>query len=76
MLDLQFICENRALVEANCRNRGVDVDLDSLITLRDRRSELIQREDSLRHEQKESSAQIPKTKDADEKQLVRPAGGL
>lgn len=67
MLDLQFICDNRDLVEANCRNRGVSVDLDSLIHLRDRRSELIQREDALRHEQKESSALIPKTKDADEK---------
>ncbi len=27
MLDLQFICENRDAVEANCRNRGVDADL-------------------------------------------------
>ncbi|HEX6984692.1 MAG TPA: serine--tRNA ligase, partial [Planctomycetaceae bacterium] len=60
-------CENRDLVEANCRNRGVAVDLDGLIRLRDRRSELIQREDALRHEQKETSAGIPKTKDAAEK---------
>lgn len=67
MLDLQFLCDNRDLVEANCRNRGVSVDLDGLLRLRDRRSELIQREDSLRHEQKETSAGIPKTKDADEK---------
>lgn len=70
MLDLQFICENRELVEANCRNRGVSVDLGALVRLRDRRSELIQKEDSLRHEQKESSAFIPKTKDAAEKQRL------
>lgn len=70
MLDLQFICENRDVVEANCRNRGISADLDALVRLRDRRSELIQREDSLRREQKESSALIPKTKDAAEKQRL------
>jgi seryl-tRNA synthetase len=70
MLDLQFICDNRALVEENCRNRGVSVDLASIIDMRDRRSQLIQREDGLRHEQKESSSLIPKTKDAAEKQRL------
>lgn len=67
MLDLQFICDNRDLVETNCRNRGVTVDLDALLRLRERRNVLIQQQDSLRHEQKETSAGIPKTKDADEK---------
>lgn len=70
MLDLQFICDHRDLVETNCRNRGVSVDFDAFVTLRDRRSVLIQREDGLRHEQKEASAGIPKTKDAEEKQRL------
>lgn len=70
MLDLQFICENRDLVEANCRNRGVAVDLASIVRLRDKRSDLIQLEDGLRHEQKETSGLIPKTKDAAEKQRL------
>ena len=67
MLDLQFLCENRDAVEANGQARGVSVDLGRLLELRDRRSGLIQTEDALRHEQKESGALIPKTKDAAEK---------
>jgi seryl-tRNA synthetase len=70
MLDLQFLCDNRDLVAANCRDRGVAADLDPLVALRDRRSALIQKEDGLRHEQKESSALIPKTKDAAERQRL------
>lgn len=70
MLDLQFICDNRDLVEKNCRDRGVSADIASLVKLRDRRSELIRHEDRLRHEQKESSSLIPKTKDAAEKQRL------
>ncbi len=70
MLDLQFICDNRDLVEQNCRARGVSADIASLVELRDRRSELIRHEDGLRHEQKESSSLIPKTKDAAEKQRL------
>ena len=70
MLDLNFVCENREAVEANCRNRGVTVDLTQLLTLRDQRSKLIVEGDNLRRDQKEISAQIPKTKDADEKQKL------
>jgi seryl-tRNA synthetase len=59
MLDLQFICDHRDLVEENCRNRGIDVDLSRLIELRDRRRELIAAGDRLRHRQKEVAGQIP-----------------
>ena len=68
MLDLQFICENADAVAENCRNRGVDVDLEKLLTLREQRSRLIKEGDDLRHDQRETSAKIPQTKDADEKQ--------
>jgi seryl-tRNA synthetase len=70
MLDLQFICDNRDLIEKNCRARGVSADIAALVQLRDRRNELIRHEDGLRHEQKESSSLIPKTKDAAEKQRL------
>jgi seryl-tRNA synthetase len=69
MLDLQFICDNRDAVAENCRNRGVEIDLDTLVRLRDERSRLISEGDALRHEQKESSAKIPKAA-ADEKQQL------
>lgn len=68
MLDLQFIVENQEAVAENCRNRGVEVDLAKIVEFRDLRSRLIQEGDQLRHEQKEVSGQIPKTKDAAQKQ--------
>lgn len=60
MLDLQFLCDNRELVEQNGRNRGVKLDLSKLIDLAGQRKQLILKGDQLRRDQKEVSAQIPK----------------
>ena len=68
MLDLHFICENRDLVAENCRNRGVDCDIDVVIALRGQRGELQTKVDSLRSEQNQTSKLIPKAKDNDERQ--------
>ncbi len=70
MLDLQFVCENRAAVEENCRNRGVPIDLAQLVSLADRRRQLIASGDQLRHEQKDLSGQIPKAPAADKPGLI------
>jgi seryl-tRNA synthetase len=70
MLDLQFICENQALVEENCRNRAVPVDLGKLVELARERSQLIVEGDKHRHEQKEIAAQIPKISDKDQRQAL------
>jgi seryl-tRNA synthetase len=70
MLDLQFICDNKDAVAANCENRGVAANLDRLVELREARNQLIVEGDNLRHQQKEVSAEIPKTKDAGQKQIL------
>ncbi len=70
MLDLQFIYDNRELVEQNCRNRGFEPDLDSIINLRDQRSALIQQGDELRRQQKETSAKIPKASNEERPALI------
>ncbi|HTI51207.1 MAG TPA: serine--tRNA ligase, partial [Planctomycetaceae bacterium] len=70
MLDLQFLCDHIDQVAENCRNRGVSVDLDALLNLKNRRGELILEVDQLRREQNEVSAQIPKEKDAAQKQAL------
>ncbi len=70
MLDLQFICENHALVAENCRNRGVAIDIESLLEGRKRRSDVIAHVESIRREQNELSSQIPKEKDAAVKQQL------
>ncbi len=66
MLDLQYICDHIEEVKANCRNRGVQVDVSPILSLRDQRRELITRGDALRKEQKETSGKIPKAS-ADQK---------
>jgi seryl-tRNA synthetase len=70
MLDLQYICDHVDEVAANCRNRGVTVDLTAFLKLRNQRSEFISQIDALRREQNELSAQIPKEKDAQHKQVL------
>src|ERR687889_208681 len=42
MLDLRYVRENPQAVAENCRNRGVEADVDLVVGLADRRSELIQ----------------------------------
>jgi seryl-tRNA synthetase len=76
MLDLQFICENQALVEENCRNRNVPVDLARLVELARQRSQLIVEGDKHRHEQKEIAAQIPKIADKEQRQALVERGKL
>lgn len=70
MLDLQYICDHLDQVAENCRNRGVNVDLATFLTLRNKRGEMIAQVDELRREQNELSAQIPKEKDAAKKQSL------
>ena len=70
MLDLQFLCDNLDAVAANCRNRGVKVDLSQVISLRDRRNQIIGEADRTRHEQKELSSRIPKADAASKPALV------
>ena len=33
MLDLQYICDNLDDIAENCRNRGVEVNLDTILSL-------------------------------------------
>ena len=70
MLDLHFISENKDLVAENCRNRGVEVDLDAVLELRKKRGELQQKGDSLRSEQKNSQSQIKSAPDQEARQKL------
>lgn len=76
MLDLQFVCDNIDLVRTNCQHRHVQADLHHIVSLRDRRSMLIAQTDQTRHEQKETSALIPKAAPADKQTLVEKGRAL
>jgi seryl-tRNA synthetase len=70
MLDLQDICDNIEVVAENCRNRGLDLEVHSILDLRKRRGSLIADGDKLRHEQKQSSSQIPKAPPEEKQALI------
>ena len=70
MLDLQFICDHRDEVEQNCKTRGVAVDVDAVIRLRDERNKLIVNGDELRRQQKETSGKIPRASSEERPQLI------
>jgi seryl-tRNA synthetase len=70
MLDLQFISDNLDQVRTNCANRGVKVDLDRLVALKEQRGRLIAQADQTRHQQKETSAKIPKADAATKPGLI------
>lgn len=73
MLDLQFICDNADDVKKNCEARGVTVDVDAVIRLREERNKLVGEGDELRRQQKETSSKIPKAS-AEERPALIEAG--
>ena len=76
MLDLNLIAGNADAVRANNRRRGVAVDLDRLLALHGRRSELIPHVESLRGEQKAAGAKIPKASKEEKPALIARTGEL
>src|SRR3984957_7174645 len=70
MLDAQFIRDNLDAVKTNCRNRGVQVDVDRVLTLDEDRRRLLQNMQVLQQRQNEIAKLIPKEKDKDKKQAL------
>jgi seryl-tRNA synthetase len=65
MLDLRYIRENADAVAQNSRNRGVVADVDLVVGLADRRSELIQELNELRQRQNQLAKSVGKERDPD-----------
>lgn len=55
MLDIKFIRENKDIVKAASEKKHIDIDLDNLIVLDDKRLELLSRVEFLRSEQNKVS---------------------
>ncbi len=60
MLDIKFIRENKDIVKAGAKKKHIDVDIDRLIELDDKRRELQLQLDEKRTEQNKASEMIPK----------------
>ena len=77
MLDRRFVVEHAEAVEQNCRNRGIEVDIDRLVAMDATRRQLAQQTQELNRQANDYSKQIGKaTNDADREQLKQQARGL
>ncbi len=70
MLDIKFIRENKDIVAAGAKKKHIDVDLDRLIAVDDRRRELQQTYDSKRAEQNAASDEISKASPEKRQELI------
>src|SRR3989338_10689314 len=70
MLDIKFIRENKDIVAAGAKKKRIDVDLDRLLTLDDKRRELQAAIDGKRAEQNNASTVITSEKDAAKKKEI------
>jgi seryl-tRNA synthetase len=68
MLDLRFVRENPETVKENSVNRGVEVDVDLVVNLADRRSELIQELNLLRRRQNEMARSVGQERDPEKRE--------
>ena len=62
MLDLRFIRENTEIVKDGLRNKGVDADIDQILTLDSNRKELILQGDEMKHRRNVVSEEIASLK--------------
>jgi seryl-tRNA synthetase len=67
MLDIKFIRENKDVVILGAKKKHIDVDIEKLITLDDKRKELLFSIEKKRSEQNTVSDQIVKTEDQSKK---------
>ena len=74
MLDRKYILENVDEVRTNCINRGVQVDLDQLVSWEDQRRAMSQKVQELNRLANEVSKSIGKSKDAEEREQRKEEG--
>jgi len=70
MLDIKFIRENKDVVAAGAKKKRIDIDLDTLILLDDKRRELQATIDTKRAEQNIASDSIAKASGAERETLI------
>ncbi len=70
MLDLKFVKENRDAVVENIRNRHMDVDVDNILALYEKRSMLIRKTEELRQNRNVNAKKMKGKLDADERQTL------
>ncbi len=70
MLDLRYIRDNAATVAENSRDRGVEANVDLVVELADRRSELIQDLNELRQQQNQLAKSVGRERDPETRESL------
>jgi seryl-tRNA synthetase len=70
VLDLRNIRENATAVAENARNRGVEVNVDLVVELADRRSKLIQELNELRQQQNQLAKSVGREPDPEARESL------
>ncbi len=70
MLDLKYIRENADAVAENCKNRGVEADVELVLRFADTRSELIQELNALKQRQNQMAKSVGKERDPEARQKL------
>jgi len=70
VLDINFIRENVELIKNTAKNKGIDVDVDRLLVVDQRRRELIQSVEALQQERNQNSKLVQKTTGDEKNRLI------
>jgi seryl-tRNA synthetase len=70
MLDIKFIRENQELIKEGAKKKHIDVDIDKLVALDDKRLEILSRVEALRSEQNRASISMANEKDFNARQQI------
>lgn len=70
MLDIKFIRENKDLIAMGAKKKHLDFDVEKLISVDDKRKELLSKIEAKRAEQNSVSDQIVKISDPEEKKVL------
>jgi len=71
MLDIKFIRENPEKVKEGIRKKGVEVDLDEILRLDEKRRKLQKRIDEIRAQKNKASREIVRLKEAEREKLLK-----
>ena len=70
MLDIKFIRENKEIVQLGAKKKHVDINIDELISLDDKRKELLSQIEKKRAEQNAISEKIPTASPEDRQKMI------
>jgi seryl-tRNA synthetase len=76
MLDINFIRENLEIVKMGAKKKHIEIDLDKLVEVDDKRRELLQKFEEKKAEQNKISKEIGQASPEEREKLIAGVGAL